>query len=171
MKKIILIAALAVAAASASAQNWNKGDWFTGAQVDGLSVNHTSYKGASETNFGLAANAGYFFTNRLALDLTAGFNHTNAKAGDVKVKGTVGTFGAGLRVYPVGNLFARVGYDASFAKGTNPSNYVGLTVGYDLFVSEKVFVTPAVYYKKGLKNNDTLASNNFGLQMGFGVRF
>lgn len=171
MKKIVLIAALAVAAVSASAQNWSKGDWFTGAQVDGLGVNHVSAKGYNETNFGLAANAGYFFTNRLAFDVTAGVNHTNTKVGDVKVKGTVAEFGLGLRVYPVSNLFARVGYEVAAAKDSNPSNKIGLTVGYDLFVSDKVFVTPAVYYKKGLKNNQYLASNDFGLQVGFGIRF
>lgn len=171
MRKFVLIAALAVAAVGANAQNWSKGDVFTGAQIDNLSINHTSYKGHKETTFGLAVNAGYFFTNRLALDITAGIDTINTKRDEVKTKGTVGTFGAGLRVYPVGNLFARVGYDLAAAKGTNPSNYVGLTVGYDVFLSKRVFVTPAVYYKKGLKNKDTLASNNFGLQAGFGVRF
>lgn len=168
MKKIILIAAMAVAAIGASAQDWNKGDWFVGAQTTGLGLNYGFLDKASQTDFNLSVNGGYVFANKFAADATLGFDTWSVKDG---VSSSTFTYGIGVRYYPVGNWFARVGFDGAAIKDAdeNPM-YAGLTLGYDWFVSEKVFFEPAIYYKKGL-NDKIDETNNLGLQLGIGVRF
>ncbi len=174
MKKIILLAIVAVMGVGvANAQDWNKGDWFTGAQVDGLGLSHKFFDDDSETTFSIDVNAGYFISNRFAVDAALGFGLESWKyeGMDESESTNAFTFGVGVRYYPVGNLFARVGFEGQSIKDVDGLNsYVGVTVGYDLFVSEKVFFTPAIYYKKGL-NSDLDESNNIGLSVGIGVRF
>lgn len=171
MKKIVLIAALAVAAVSASAQDWSKGDWFVGAKTTGLGLDHKFLDKNSATSFDLGVNGGYFLSNRFAVDAALGFASASAKVAGVKESTNAFTYGIGVRYYPISNLFAHVMFEGMSVKDAdnNPS-YAGIEVGYDFFLSDKVFFEPAVYYKKGLvKKADE--SNAIGLALGFGVRF
>lgn len=176
MKKMILMAAVAVmAAVSANAQNFNKGDWFVGAQSTSLGFMHGFKKDYSGTNFNLSALGGYFLSDKFAVDATAGFTHTAVKIGDKNSAGYLNSnssnfvFGAGVRYYPIGNLFARVGYNGNGGSGSDVTSYIDAKVGYDFFLNDKVYFEPAAYYEKNLNTGG--GENILGLSLGLGVRF
>lgn len=166
MKKIILVAALTVMGMGANAQEWSKGDWFLGAQSTSLNLQHRFTDGSSGTDFDVNAVGGWFFANKFSVDGMLGFDYA-------KVKNTNANhafnFGAGIRYYPVGNLFARVGYNGQLNfKTGNLLSYLDAKVGYDIFLSEKVFFEPAVFYEKQLGD---AKENILGLSIGIGVKF
>ncbi len=168
MKKVILMAAVAVmAVVSANAQKrFTKGDWIVGAQSSGIDFKNRFNDGSSATDFDLSAVGGYFLLDKLAVDAMAGIDYA-------KVKGADGTsafnFGAGVRYYPVGNLFARVGYNGQSRTNVNLISYVDAKVGYDFFFNDKVFFEPAVYYEKNINKGG--GENILGLSVGIGVKF
>lgn len=164
MKKILTLFLALTAIAGASAQkNFDKGNWFLGAETASLGVNVLTLDGESMTLVNFSATGGYFVSNRFAVD---------AMAGVLSYDGvTLFGFGAGVRYYPVGNLFARLGYTGYGMNGAEFMSNVGLRVGYDVFLSEKVFFEPAAYFDKNLGSGVNRGPNIFGLSLGFGVRF
>lgn len=153
-------------AVSVDAQSFDKGDWFLGAQSTGLDIIHRFTDGSSGTDFDLSFGSGLFLADKLAIDVMTGIDYVKVK--DADGVGAI-NFGAGVRYYPVGNLFARLGYNgqARFHDGKLVS-YLDAKVGYDIFLSEKVFFEPAVYYeKRTIKGGE----NILGLSIGIGVRF
>lgn len=167
MKKLILAAILVVSASFASAQSFEKGDVFLQGQLTGLDLGVISNDGNSMTSFDLQADGGYFFSNFLAAEATLGFEYAKEEGLDAT---NALTYGIGLRAYPVRNLFAGVGFQGYATKDQTLTSGLNVRVGYDLFVSEKVFFEPALYYKKGLSEGIKKV-NAFGLQLGIGVRF
>lgn len=166
MKKMILLAAAAVmAAVSANAQDFNKSDWYFGAQSTGLVLQHRFIDGNSATDFDLNAVGGWFFADKFAADAMLGFDYAKWQGYDAD---HALNFGAGVRYYPFGNLFARLGYNGQAANGREVVSYLDAKVGYDLFLSEKVFFEPAVYYEKNLAKG---GENILGLSFGIGVKF
>ncbi|MDR2890845.1 MAG: hypothetical protein LBV18_04495 [Alistipes sp.] len=157
-----------VAAVSANAQKFDKGDWFVGARGSGLDLSFSERltDSLSVTDFDIAAGGGYFISNKFAVEAELGFDYGKTEDSD-GVSSFV--FGAGVRYYPVDNLFARIAY-----RGVAASNDSGLAstleaaLGYDLFVSEKVFFEPMAYYRRNLAGYGV---NTFGLSLGVGVRF
>lgn len=98
-----------------------------------------------------------------------GFNYSRtAKESTRFSKSSSFTFGAGVRYYPVGDLFARIGYSGIVRKEADFSSALGVSVGYDLFLSDKVFFEPALSYSKNLSK---LGNHNLGLSLGIGVKF
>lgn len=177
MKKIIWISVWVVMSMGANAQEWNKGDWFLGAQSTGLKLQHRFYDGSSGTDFDVNAVGGWFFADKFSADAMLGFDYakvTNVVPGFDDSKETnvnvnhAFNFGAGVRYYPVGNLFARVGYNGQLNRTGNLFSYLDVKVGYDLFLSERVFFEPAVYYEKELGYSK---ENILGLSIGIGVKF
>ncbi len=166
MKKLLIVTLAAVGVAvGAKAQNFEKGDWMIRADVSNLQLTQSFSDGFSLTSFDVGVNAGYFLTNRFAVEAALGLDYS-------KIKGADGvadfSFGADARYYPVGNLFAKVGYYGSVIEDSGVISYLGAWVGYDLFLSENVFLEPAVLYTRRLVEG---GMNNLGLSLGFGVRF
>ncbi|MDR2891368.1 MAG: hypothetical protein LBV18_07250 [Alistipes sp.] len=161
MKKLFLsAAAVLLVAVGANAQNFSKGDWFLGASVSNLQLDHAFVDGDSATSFELQAQGGYFVGNKFAVDLGVG-------AGIVEDISAF-TFGVGVRYYPVGNFFARVGFDGAKIEDLDLLSQLGVSLGYDLFVSDNVFFEPSVYYRKILNDG---GANSIGLSLGVGARF
>ncbi len=151
---------------SANARGFNKGDWFFGAHTTSLSFIHRCIDESSATDFNLRGVGGWFFADRFAIDVMTGVYY--AKVNDSDGVGYF-DFGAGVRYYPVGNLFARVGYNgqAKFSGGRVPS-YLDAKIGYDFFLSDRIFFEPAAYYEKNILTGE---ENIFGLSIGFGLKF
>jgi hypothetical protein len=80
-----------------------------------------------------------------------------------------------VRYYPASNLFARVGYYGSVPLFSGDErSYFDARIGYDIFLSKKVFFEPALYYQKNLNKSfytNRGTENVFGLSLGFAVRF
>ena len=166
MKKLLIVTLAAVGVAvGAKAQNFEKGDWMIKADVSNLQLTQSFSDGLSLTSFDVGVNAGYFLANRFAVEAALGLDYS-------KMKGSDGvadfSFIAGARYYPVDNLFAKVGYYGYVSDGSKVRSLLGAWVGYDLFLSENVFLEPAVVYTRHLIEG---GSNNLGLSLGFGVRF
>ncbi len=178
MKKAILLAAAAVIfAVGANAQNsFKKGDWLVGVQGTGLGIEshfNDGHGGSRQYNAGLFG--GWFLSDKLAFDVSAGLSHTaiGSKGAVGSVRSTMFDFGGGVRYYPVGNLFAGVGYHGKTGTDTW-AQYLGAKVGYDIFLSKNIFFEPVVYFEKNMtKNfgNDTGRESVLGLSLGFGMRF
>jgi hypothetical protein len=179
MKKMILTAALAVVtvvttAVGAHAQNFNRGDWFLGAQSTGLTLATqfeptTSANPDKITNLDLGAMGGWFFAPRFAVDAMVSFSYRKPGRLDGVSFRSVNNlnFGAGLRYYPVAGLFGRVGYTgATNTLDDALDSAIRVGVGYDLFVSQKVFFEPTVWYAKHFEGG-----SNMGLSIGVGVKF
>lgn len=166
MKKFLFLTmAAVVVAVSANAQGFSKKDLFLNANISGLNLEHEFVSGGSATAFDLNVGGGYFISDKFAIDALIGIGYAKTKGVD---GASAFGFGAGVRYYPAGNFFAKVGYDGLKAKNVDLASRLGLTVGYDCFLSEKVFFEPAVYYKKNLAKK---GPSTVGLSLGVGVKF
>ena len=166
-------------AVGANAQkSFRKGDWLVGAQVSGLGFeSHFNDGAGGSRQFNFGATGGLFLMDKLAVDLAAGVDYTKVGGNDSDCGVD---FGAGIRYYPVGNLFARLGYRGQTGTGQyggDLHSFLGAKVGYDVFLSENVFFEPAVYFEKSLNSSrpfhmrDTGTENILGLSFGFGGKF
>ncbi|MDR2912121.1 MAG: type IX secretion system membrane protein PorP/SprF [Alistipes sp.] len=162
MKKAIFltVAAVVLAVAGANAQSFNKNDWFLDANLSSLGLAHSFVDGESATAFDLNVGGGYFLSDKFAVEAAFGIGIIE----DVNAF----TFGAGVRYYPYENLFASVGYRGNKVESIDLESNLAVSVGYDLFLSEKVFFEPAVFYQRTL---DDIGVNTIGLSLGVGVRF
>jgi opacity protein-like surface antigen len=167
MKKVFLSAvATVMVMVGAAAQDFARGDIFLGARSTGMGLNHTFGKGTvANTNFNLNLYGGYFFADMLAVDAMFGVDFTKLKGAATN---TGFAFGAGVRYYPVDNLFARLSYRGDTATGVKLASTVSIEVGYDVFLSDDIFFEPAIYYARTLSGTKT---NGLGLSLGFGVVF
>ncbi len=157
------MAAVVVAVSGANAQDFSKGDWLLNANLSGLNMEHSFADGFSTTTFDINAGGAYFLSNKFAIDASLGLNMLKVKDVDAV---NIFTIAAGVRYYPVGNLFVRAGYEGLDAGEW--ASYAGVGVGYDLFLSEKVFFEPAVNFQKNLAKG---GENVLGLSLGIGVKF
>jgi hypothetical protein len=176
MTKILPLFILLSVAVNSNAQNrFEKGDWMVGAQSSGLDFKSRFNGGVQAKELNFDAMGGWFFADRFALEVTAGFDYLKAR-GMSTSDGAV-TFGAGVRYYPVGNLFARFGYNGSVPTPSGDlRSYFGLKAGYDIFLARNVFLEPAVYFDKRVffERNpgvDAGTENVLGLSLGLGVKF
>jgi opacity protein-like surface antigen len=170
MKKIMILVfsgAFSMMAFGVNAQNFEKGNWFMNANASqlNLSVSKSPLEGYSLVSFNINAGTGYFLTDKFAVEAGLGLNYS--KFEDSDANSSLG-FNAGVRYYPVDNLFARFGYSGSVKKDADMSSSLQVKVGYDWFLSDKVFFEPAVFYTNSL---DKYGSQNFGLSLGAGVKF
>ncbi|MDR2911674.1 MAG: hypothetical protein LBV38_00005 [Alistipes sp.] len=179
MKKVILLSVglvfIALAAATnANAQGFRKGDWVVNANVSGLEFNRLSQNDnprqpdekLSVTDFDVTAQAGYFIFDKLAVNAVVSFNYEKWSYLDDSTSSF--GFGAGVRYYPVGNLFAGVDYIGQTSGDSDFGSHGKVSVGYDWFLADNVFFEPAVFYSKKFAKN---GSENFGLSLGLGVKF
>jgi hypothetical protein len=175
MKKLFFVLAAALVVTGASAQ-FNRGDKFLNARTTGLDFSSMSGgKGVGTTRFDLGVNAGYFFTHKLAADVTLGFDYVKIK-GDTD-SATTFSFGVGARYYFWHTLYGRLGFGGNTVqeydlltgkKSTALESALNLSVGYDFFLSDMVYFEPALYYNTSLGK---VKANTVGLQLGLGVMF
>jgi hypothetical protein len=165
--KVVLAAAAIFVAANASAQNFSKGDVFLGAKATDLNFGYNFVDEFNQTKFGIGVEGGYFFADKFAADANLGIKYS-------KNKGLDGTstfnFGVGLRYYPVGNLYARVGYAGEKETDIDMTSLIKVGVGYDLFLTENWYFEPALYYQKDI-TKDGSKMNGIGLELGVGLKF
>jgi outer membrane protein W len=166
MKKILLITLVALLGTATANAQIAKGTTISLARVTGLDFTYTSLDDNSRTDFGLDGAVGYFVIDNLALVGQLGFAYTKTKGFDAN-SGFL--FGFGARYYFVKTAFAQVAYAGQKLKDVDLANYVALNVGYDIFISDKVFLEPAVSYQKGFSDVDK--SSTFGLSFGIGIVF
>ncbi|MDR1371850.1 MAG: porin family protein [Dysgonamonadaceae bacterium] len=164
-KIFVLVAALTMAV-SASAQ-FSKGDVILSGQLSGLNFERSSFDEWSSVEFGLQASGGYFITDKFAVVGALGF--ASEKVDDADATSAF-VFGIAPRYYVIPNLYGEVGYQALKATDVDLRNYIGVEVGYDYFINDKVFFEPAVYFRKGI-TKDVDETSNFGLSIGIGVKF
>jgi hypothetical protein len=171
MKKVLVCLVLFAALNAKAQNNYSKGDWFLGAQSTGVGFERLFHNGSS-TKFNVGILGGWFFTSKFAIDAAAGINYF--KEGNAQGDGTI-NFGAGIRYYPVNNLFARVGYNGNILWNGDVRSYINAKVGYDIFLSRKVFFEPAIYFEKNISwsgpAKSTGTENILGLSIGIGILF
>jgi opacity protein-like surface antigen len=170
MKKLLLTTvALVAIIAGANAQNFKKGDWTLGANLSELNLSHTfSYKSSySTTSFRLATNVGYFVFDKFAVEASAGISYSRLRS-EIKTNSSSFTWGAGVRYYPIGNLFARVYQDRWKSINDEWLSSLTVSVGYDLFISERLFFEPMLYWSKYLVHTTGM---DIGIALGIGFKF
>ncbi len=165
MKKLFAIALLFVVTLGAHAQ-FDKGTKFVGAS---LSSSGLSYGKTKNFNFGIQAEAGYFFADNWMALANFGFEYQG-----VKGEGDTNEFNMGVMARYYFNkigIFAAAGAEYNHyynAKVTNDFR-IPLEVGYCFYLNDKVAVEPAVYYKPSLI--DFSENSEVGLRIGFTYYF
>lgn len=77
-------------------------------------------------------------------------------------------FGVGLRYYFWKTCSGGIAYQGEKYSRRDLLNYLQFNAGMDFFVSEKVFITPGIFYNLGLSDD---AEYNYGLSIAIGLKF
>lgn len=167
MKKVLLLTIAMMVGLVANAQDFTKGTKTFSANATGLDFGVTKVKDADDIiNFGIVGKGSYFVIDNLAI--TAGLGFDYEKMGDVNTNAFA--FEVGAKYYFYNALYAGVGYQGLKAKDVDLASFAKVEVGYDIYISERVFFAPAVYFQKGF--GDTAKDiTSFGLSVGVGVNF
>lgn len=158
MKKILLIVVMMISALCANAQ-FEQGTRYVGANLSGLGL---SYNKASEFNFGVGAEAGYFIEDGWMLRGNISYQ--------LQHKCSVASIGAGARYYFTQNgVF--MGAGLAYERNINKKNdlTLPLEVGYCFYLDHKIAIEPAVYYKMSF--SDFADCSTIGLRIGIGYFF
>jgi len=169
MKKLGLLMVLAMfGTITANAQHFTKGTKMFSANATGLNFGVTNIKDADDSfiSLGIIGKGSYFVIDNFAITTGLGFNYQ--KVGDDNFNSF--SFEAGARYYMVKGLYGALAYEGSVAKGADYLSFGKIEVGYDIYISERVFFEPAVYFEKGF--GDTASDiSQYGLSVGIGVNF
>jgi hypothetical protein len=173
MKKFLLITLAALLGIATANAQIAKGTTILFATGSSLDLGYTSISDIDgynidlkTTNFGLTGNGAHFIIDNLAIVGGLGFNYSHYKwHGDSGNNNSI-AFLAGLKYYFVKTAYGSASYRGSKSKESDFASAVHLEVGYDIFISDKVFLEPAVYYKKGFSD---IISSSFGVSFGIGV--
>ena len=158
MKKIFLIAALLLSSLTVSAQ-FQHGTKYVGANVTTLGL---SYSKATDFQFGIGAEAGYFIADGWMLKGAFSYDHKK----DINNL----SIGAGVRYYFLQNgifLGAGLGYD-HYIKSDN-SFGMPIEIGYCYYLNHHFAIEPSVFYKMSF--NDFADRSTVGLRLGLGYFF
>ena len=168
MKKFLIFSVIAMFVANVSAQN-EQGSTLLFGQTTNFNFAYRSNEDAHLTTLQLGADCGYFVVKNLAI--TAGLGYKFQKQGYKDYSYGSGdsffTFDAGLRYYFVKQLFAGAGMMMA-TDFDEFAIYGGLEVGYDIYISQKVFFEPSINFFKGFSDIDKSAA--FGFSFGIGVK-
>ena len=161
MKKVALVICLLVASLAAKAQ-FEQGKWIINPSLTGLDF---SYSKDNKVKFGIAAKAGTFLVDGVALMVEAGADWS--KPVDAY------TLGTGVRYYfNSTGVYLGGGLDLNrfrWKGGEHLTEWgLGIEAGYAYFLSRTVTVEPAVYYKWRFNDRDL---SKFGVKIGFGFYF
>ncbi|MEL6811992.1 MAG: hypothetical protein AAFP76_11705 [Bacteroidota bacterium] len=176
MKKLLLIAAFAVFALTANAQDGGgdatgEGTWLVEINT-GFGESSTANTGFAlrsidgNTAWAAGGEAGYFILDDLALKAGLGYS-------DSGVDGVDGTFNwkFGGKYYIAGQF--PVAADVNGASGNDVSPlWVGIQAGYAWFVADNVSIEPGLRYGLGMNEDAGDGDFNvFGVNIGFNVFF
>jgi len=167
-KTLLLMVVMVLGGTVANAQHFTKGTKTFSANATGLNFGVTDVKDYDDTfiNLGITGKGSYFIIDNLAATAGLGFNYS--KHGNQNSNSF--TFEAGARYYMVKGLFGALAYEGSVFKGGDYISYGRVEVGYDIYISERVFFEPAIYFKKGF--GDTASDiTQYGLSLGIGINF
>ncbi len=163
MKKLVLLTLVCVLTAGISnAQKINRDDFYIGARATGAELSF-----GSGTNFGIAAEGGYFLFDKFAFGGLFGLNYTSENG----ESNTSVILMAGGRYYFLemgsGALFA--GAYAGIEKLESDTSFaIDLRGGYSIFVADNVAIEPTVgVFIPFAKNHDA----TFGIGCGFTLFF
>ena len=177
MKKIIMMAVMAVAAVSANAQVW------VGGEV-GFTTSHENGTEGTAKTFAIKPEVGYSLTDKFDVAIKLGYEYANSKA----VMGVIGNSNAWeinpyvrYKFVKAGNFFAFVdgglNYTTTHVQGYDKNlNEFGFAVtpGLAYAVSDKVTLVShlgeGLYYKHEWVK-DATRSNDFGFQLFNGISF
>ena len=169
MKKIILIAALAMFTFTVNAQDEEsnvlmKGSWVIEANTGSWATGSTAFSLFStdgSTFWSIGAEAGYFVIDDLAIKVGLGYQ-------DADIADGIFTYKVGAKYYidgqfPVGADFTGISSDGSDA------SWVGIQAGYAWFVADNVSIEPTLRYNLTL--DEAKAESAFQGLIGFAFHF
>lgn len=170
MKKLLLLAALAVVGFTVNAQDsgsaLSEGSWVIEANTGSWSTGNTSFSLASEdgnTMWSVGAEAGYFVMENLAVKAGLGYS-------DYGDDYSAFSYKIGAKYYIIGQFPVGVDYTGVSYKDAdeNPS-YVGIQGGYAWFVADNVSIEPTLRYN--LSMNSDFYDDAFQGLIGFAFHF
>jgi len=167
-KTLLLVVVMVLGVTVANAQHFTKGTKTFSANATGLNFGVTDYKDYDDTfiDLGIVGKGSYFIIDNLAVTAGLGFNYS--KYGSQNSHAFI--YEAGARYYMVKGLFGALAYEGAASKGGDYISYGRVEVGYDIYISDKVFFEPAIYFKKGF--GDTASDiTQYGLSLGIGINF
>jgi len=168
MKKVFLMLAVIMLCFSAANAQFTKGTKMFSGNLTGLGLGFTKIKDVDNTqiSFSLMGKGSYFLIDNLAL--TAGLGFDYLKLGDNNTNAFALEIGG--RYYLVKGLYAALAYEGLGGKDSDWGSFGKIDIGYDIFISEKVFFEPAAYFRKGFGDAAEDISQ-FGLSVGVGIKF
>lgn len=166
MKKLLLLT-FTLAAFTMNAQT-SQGSIFVGANLGNAMVAGTGIQFASadgESNLSLAVDGGYFIMDDLALLVGLGYSSNSAADSNAF------SYRLGGKYYLMSKMPLTLDYTGSSVKDAdeNPS-WLGLGVGYALFLGDNVAIEPGLRYNLTM-NDDFTEENVFQLNVGFSIFF
>ncbi|QLG46435.1 hypothetical protein [Costertonia aggregata] len=173
MKKVILVAALALFGYGVNAQDGggqtDQGSWLIEANTNfgAAAGGNTAFQFITvdgNTLWNIGFEGGYFVAENLAIKAGLGYGD-----GD----GVEGTFGykIGGKYYINGQIPVALDLNGSSSDGTN-AMFVGLQAGYAIFLGDNVSIEPGLRYDYGL--NEGAGDGDFNplsLNVGFALHF
>lgn len=168
MKKVILMAVIAILCMNTASAQFEKGSKTLSANVTGLNLGFTSIKDADDTHidFNIMAKGSYFIIDNLAI--TVGLGLAYQEIGDYNDH--VFQFEVGGRYYLYQGLYGALAYEGGKMRFSDLASFGKIEVGYDFYISENVFFEPAIYFEKGF-GNTAKDITRYGLAIGIGVNF
>ena len=166
MKKLLLLTFI-FTAFTMNAQT-SQGSIFVGANLGNAMVAGTGIQFASqdgESNLSLAVDGGYFVMDDLALLVGLGYSSNSAADSNAF------SYRLGGKYYLMSKMPITLDYTGSSIKDAdeNPS-WLGLGVGYALFLGDNVAIEPGLRYNLTM-NDDFTEENVFQLNVGFSIFF
>lgn len=158
MKKLLLLALVALLPMQRLSAQFEQGKAYVGASLTGLNL---SYNGSDKTSLGLEAKGGWLFSDDLMLTAECAYSKKEDTAANLSL-------GVGGRYYIVQNglfLGARVMY--SHQAHSHDDFMPGVSLGYAFFISHTVTIEPEIYYNQSFKNHKDYST--IGLRIGLGV--
>jgi opacity protein-like surface antigen len=167
MKKVILLALIAIAGVATANAQFTKGSKTLFAKSTGLDFGITSIDGVDDSRISLDLSVGgsYFVIDNLAI--TAGVGIQSQSFGDENE--TAFDFTIGAKYYFYKGLYAGLAYEGAKFEKLDLQSAGKIEVGYDWYLTDNVYFEPAVYFQKGFGDIDGISQ--FGLSIGIGVNF
>jgi hypothetical protein len=185
MKQFIttLLAMLLIGLSLTGFSQINKGQWLIGGSADFNTYKYGSHK---ITNLAIAADGGYFFINRLAGGIRAGYDANYSRRDVYKAQNTFVQVFPFIRYYLLSpeqkiNFFVDGGYGYSWGKYKSNVPYfqtqkwnskiIAVKGGPVLFLNPHTSLELTLGYNHSLPDGleDTLAANSFRVGVGFQI--
>lgn len=169
---MIMLVALSVSTVSAQSK-FAKGGKTISANVTGLDLgfNKTTDGGGFDDyiNFDLSAKGSYFVIDNLAVSAGLGFGYGKWGKDNGDTNTNAFNFEVGGRYYFWNYLFGGLAYQGYKVKDIDYASYGRVDVGASLYISERVFFEPSIYFRQGFGDADI--NSKIGLSVGIGVNF